>query len=344
MNLPEPVNPWNSQPELEAGRRRPATILVNDVTLREGEQSEGVSFSQETKVELALALEQAGVRQMQIGYPGRFPRDGEATQAVSAALATAQIEVIALSFVPDWEQEVDACLESGADVITVVYRSSDRLQKLLGVKRAEALKRAEQAVARAATGNATVAFIPSDSTRADPSHLAQLWQGAAAAGARRVYVADSMGAATPELIARLVEQAGSLTGLPVGVHCHNDFGLVVANTLAGVNAGAQIVDVAVNGLGDRAGNAPLEEVVAALALLYGIDAGVDLQWLTTLSRLFAQASDRPLHPNKPISGPSVFVHTLPTHIQAIELDSRSIQPFEPELVGNQQRIEPRIDA
>jgi isopropylmalate/homocitrate/citramalate synthase len=344
MSLPEPVSPWNSQPELENGAGRSATILVNDVTLREGEQSEGVSFSQETKVELALALEKAGVRQMQIGYPGRFPRDGEATQAVSQALATAQVEVVALAFVPDWEQEVDACLESGANVVSVVYRSSDRLQKLLRVTRAEALQRTEQAVARAAKGNVTVAFIPSDSTRADPNHLVQLWQKAAAAGARRVYVADSMGAATPQLITRLVEQARSLTSLPVGVHCHNDFGLVVANTLAGVNAGAQVVDVAVNGLGDRAGNAPLEEVVAALALLYGIDTGVDLQSLTDLSRLFAETSGRPLHPNKPISGPSVFVHTLPTHIQAIERDSRSIQPFEPELVGNQQRIEPRIDA
>ena len=343
MSLPEPVNPWNSLP-LEAARRRASTILVNDVTLREGEQSEGVSFSQDTKVELALALEQAGVRQIQVGYPGRFARDGEATRAVSAALTAARVEVIALSFVPDWEHEVDACLESGADVITVVYRSSDRLQKLLGVTKAEAVRRAGEAVARAAAGDATVAFIPSDATRADPDHLSELWQAVAAAGAECVYVADSMGAATPELIALLVERARSLTDLPVGVHCHNDFGLVVANTVAGVNAGAEIIDVAVNGLGDRAGNAPLEEVVAALGLLYGIDTGIDLRSLTGLSQLLAQASGRPLHPNKPISGPSVFVHTLPTHVKAIEADSRSIQPFEPELVGNRQRIEVRIDA
>jgi isopropylmalate/homocitrate/citramalate synthase len=152
-----------------------------------------------------------------------------------------------------------------------------------------------------------------------------------------------MGAATPELTAWLVRRAHAATGLPVGIHCHNDFGLVVANTIAGVLAGAEIVDVAVNGLGDRAGNAALEEVVAALTLLYGIDTGIDLASLTALSQRFAAASGRPLPANKPITGP-VFTHTLPTHVEAIQADSRSIQPFEPELVGNVQRIEARIDA
>jgi isopropylmalate/homocitrate/citramalate synthase len=343
LSLPEPVNPINLLPELAALRRPPKTLLVNDVSLREGEQSEGVSFPREVKVELAVALEAAGVPQIQIGYPGRFARDGEATHAVKEALSHACVEVVALAFVDDWEREIDACLESGAHVISVAYRSSDRLHRLLGITRADALRRTEDAVSRAASGHATVSFIPSDSTRADPTFLAQLWTVAADAGADRIYVADSMGAATPELVSLLVSRARE-TGLPVGVHCHNDFGLVVANTLAGVLAGAEIVDVAVNGLGDRAGNAPLEEVVAALALLYSIESGVELGALTQLSRSFAETSGRELHANKPITGPAVFTHTLPTHVQAIEADSRSIQPFEPELVGNVLRIEPRLDA
>jgi isopropylmalate/homocitrate/citramalate synthase len=344
MSLPAPVNPWNLAPDLEEKHRRPGSVLLNDVTLREGEQSEGVSFSQELKVELALALEAAGVRQIQVGYPGRFERDRAATRAVSGALEHAKVEVVALAFVADWEAEIDACLESGADVVTVVYRASDRLHALLGVSRSDALRRAEEAVVRAARGDAAVSFVPSDATRADPDFLVRLWEAAASAGAGRVYVADSMGAATPGLVASLVERASAVTSLPVGVHCHNDFGLAVANSIAGVNAGAELVDVAVNGLGDRAGNAPLEEVVAALALLYGVETGIDLRSLTGLSARFAEAAGRPLHPNKPISGPSVFVHSLPTHVQAIEADSRSIQPFEPELVGNTQRIEDRLDA
>ena len=341
MSLPEPASPLNALLELEAERRPPPALLLNDVTLREGEQSEGVSFPLEVKIELARALEAAGVPQIQVGYPGRFPRDAEAVRAVSEALECARVEAVALAFVPDWECEVDDCVASGAQVVNVVYRASDRLHALLGVSRDQALRRATEAVARAAAGGVTVAFSPSDATRADPGFLVELWRAAAEAGARRVYVADSMGAATPELVALLVRRARESTGLPVGVHCHDDLGLAVANTIAGVMAGAEIVDVAVNGLGDRAGNAPLEEVATALALLYGLDPGLDLAALTALSERFAEASGRPLPPNKPVTGPAVFAHTLPTHVEAMRRDPRAIQPFEPEIVGNLQRIAPR---
>jgi methanogen homocitrate synthase len=329
---------------LERARHAPSAVLINDVTLREGEQSEGVSFSQETKVELALALERSGVRQIQVGYPGRFERDGAATRAVADAVTDASVEVIALAFVDDWEAEIDACVASGADVITVVYRSSKRLQKVLGVTQEEGIARSEAAVARAAHSDCLVAFLPSDSTRADPRYLGQLWRATSAAGASRVYVADSMGAATPDLMAYLVARARKATNAEVGVHCHNDFGLAVANTIAGVLGGASIVDVAVNGLGDRAGNTPLEEATAALELLYDIDTQIALSTLTSLSEEFAAASGRPIPPNKPISGGSVFVHTLPTHKSAMEADSRAIQAFEPDIVGNTQRLEARIDA
>jgi isopropylmalate/homocitrate/citramalate synthase len=340
----ELVNRWVHLPALTRNRRAPRAVVLGDVTLREGEQSEGVSFSLETKVELARTLERSGVRQIQVGYPGRFERDLEATRAVAAAVEHARVEVVALAFVDDWEAEVDACLASGADIVTVVYRSSDRLQGLLGVTPAEGLARAEAAVARAARGNCQVAFLPSDSTRANPRYLDELWSTASTAGAERVYVADSMGAATPDLMAYLVRRARRAAHVPVGVHCHNDFGLAVANTVAGVTAGAQVVDAAVNGLGDRAGNAPLEEVAAALELLYGVHTGVQLDTLTALSEEFARASGRPLAPNKPISGRAVFVHTLPTHKSAMEADSRAIQAFEPDLVGNTQRLGERVDA
>jgi homocitrate synthase NifV len=343
MTLPEPTSALNAVAELEARRVRPESLVLNDVTLREGEQADGVSFLLETKVELALALEQAGVRRIQIGYPGRFQRDAEAVAAVAASLRLAQVEVVALAFVPDWEREVDACLASGAAIVNVVYRASDRLHGLLGVTAEQAVHRAGEAVARAVAGGATVAFTPSDSTRADPDVLDRLWAAASAAGVSHVYVADSMGAASPELVGLLVRRARSLVGLPVGVHCHDDLGLVVANTLAGVLAGAEIADVAVNGLGDRAGNAPLEEVAAALALLYGIDPGVELTQLTALSQRFAEAAGRPLHASKPVTGPDVFAHVLPTHVDAIRRDPRSIQSFEPELVGNTGRTARRSE-
>jgi isopropylmalate/homocitrate/citramalate synthase len=334
-----PVSPNNFLPELGERRRPPGVVSVNDVTLREGEQSEGVRFGVDTKVELALLLERAGVSSVQVGYPGRSAQDARAVEAVAKALSVAEVEVVALAFVDDWETEIDACIASGAGVVNVVSRSSDRLHRVLGTDREAVLERTRKAVGRVAHAGTPVAFTPSDSTRADPRFLAELWRAAAAEGAHRVYVADSVGAATPELVALLVERAVEATGLPVGVHCHSDFGLGVANTVAGVMAGADRVDVAVNGLGDRAGNAPLEEVVAALELLYELATGIRLADLTAVSRRFAAAAGRELPPNKPISGPSVFSHVLPTHTSAMRLDGRAIQPFEAALVGNLGRLE-----
>lgn len=335
------VSPLNSLPELRAARRPPAAVEINDVTLREGEQSYGVRFDSRSKVELAGMLERHGAASVQAGYPGRFAEDRRAVRAVARALTRARVEAVALAFVPDWEAEIDACLASGAGIINVVSRSSDRLHRVLGTTRIDVLKRTRAAVGRAVGGGAEVVFTPSDSTRADPDYLVELWRTAASAGARRVYAADSVGVATPELVALLVARAAEATGLAVGVHCHNDFGLGVANTVAGVMAGADRVDVAVNGLGDRAGNAPLEEVVATLELLYDVQTGVSIGALTELSRAFADAAGRELPPDKPISGPAVFAHVLPTHTAAMEADSRAIQPFEAEVVGNRGRLRPR---
>lgn len=327
--------------ELTHARTPPQRVTFNDVTLREGEQSEGVSFSLDAKVDLALALEAVGVPQIQVGYPGRFERDAQAATKVASALSSARVEVVALAFVDDWQGEVDASLASGAPIVNIVQRASDRLHRVLGVSRDDVCVRARSAIERAVAGGVAVSFTPSDSTRADPGFLVELWKTAAEAGASRLYVADSMGAATPELVALLVRRAHELTGLPVGVHCHNDFGLVVANTVAGVMAGASFVDVAVNGLGDRAGNAPLEEVATALELLYGVPTGLDLRQLTPLSDRFAAASARQLPPNKPVTGAAVFAHVLPTHVAAMERDSRAIQPFEAEIVGNVGRLQAR---
>ncbi len=343
MPLPQPASPLNAFPTLRTRRHPPSELLLCDVTLREGEQSRGVSFSLEQKVELALALEAAGVRQIQVGYPGRFERDLDATRAVSSALTRAATEVVALAFVPDWEAEISACLASEAAVVNVVHRASDRLHGLLGVNHADVLHRVKGAIRQASSGGATVAFTPSDGTRADQDFLLRMWEVAAEAGADRLYVADSVGVATPELVASLVERARSVGEIPIGVHCHNDFGMVVANTCAGVMAGAELADVAVNGLGDRAGNAPLEEVATALALLYELDSGIDLVELTGLSERVATLAGRTLPTNKPVTGSDVFAHTLPTHVAAIEADARAIQPFEPELVGNRQRIDARPD-
>ena len=254
-------------------------------------------FTLEQKLALALALEHAGVRQIQVGYPGRFARDAEMTRAVVDELQLARVEAVALCFLPEWQNEIDASVATGAGVVLVSMRASKRHRRLLEMTDGT-LARAITAMSRACDSGVAVSFAVSDTTRVDVDLLRRLWVAAAGAGAQSIGIADSVGAATPELIAHLVRLAGTESGLDIGVHCHNDFGLAVANTLAGIMAGAAIADVAVNGLGDRAGNAALEEVVAALAFLYEFDAGIVLSQLTDLSRTFAEASGLPVSPTR----------------------------------------------
>ena len=337
------VSPLNLAESVRALLPMPRTILVNDVTLREAEQSAGISFPLEVKVGLAQLLESAGVSQVQVGYPGLSREQADAAAAVVDAMGSTPVEVGALAFAENWRHQIDACIATGAAVVHITNRTSSRLHALTGVSQHEVLERTGAAIRYAARRGNEVAFGPSDSTRTDIAFLRKTWETAANAGATRIYVTDSVGVATPELIRYLVELAQEVTGASVGVHCHNDFGLAVANTLAGVGAGASIIDVAVNGLGDRAGNASLEETVAALQLLYGTQTGVTLEALTGISEAFASASGRMLHVNKPITGRDVFSHVLPGHVAAVLADPRSLQPFEPKLVGNVQRL-PRADG
>jgi isopropylmalate/homocitrate/citramalate synthase len=332
------VSPLNLVEAVRRGLPMPAAILVNDVTLREAEQSPGISFSIEVKVALARRLESAGVSQVQVGYPGLSSEQADAATAVVDAMRSTRVEVGALAFVEDWRGQIDACISTGASIVHVTNRTSQRLHAMGGISPQEVLERTDAAVRYAARRGHEVTFGPSDSTRTDIAFLREAWKTAANAGATRIYVTDSVGVATPELVRHLVELAQETAGVSVGVHCHNDFGLAVANTLAGVAAGASIVDVAVNGLGDRAGNTSMEETVAALHLLYGTDTGITLAALTSISEAFAVASGRVLHDNKPITGRDVFTHVLPGHVAAIKADPLSMQPFRPELVGNVQRL------
>jgi isopropylmalate/homocitrate/citramalate synthase len=337
--LPLAASALNGLDALVERRTPPASLRVTDVTLREAEQAgEGVVFTLEQKLELALALERAGVRQVQVGYPGRFARDFEMTRAVVQELQLARVEAVALCFLPEWQNEVDASIATGAGVVLVSMRASERHRRLLGMTEDEVVARATSAIGRACDTGVAVSFAVSDTTRVGIDLLRRLWAAAAGAGAKSIGIADSVGAATPELIAHLVRLARTESGLDVGVHCHNDFGLAVANTLAGIMAGATIADVAMNGLGDRAGNAALEEVVAALAFLYELDSGIALSQLTELSRTFAEASGLPVPAHKAITGDETFTHSLPTHVNAMQQDERALQPFEAALVGNTGRL------
>jgi isopropylmalate/homocitrate/citramalate synthase len=313
-------------------------VRLNDVTLREGEQASCAAFTWDDRRRIATELDAAGVPSIQLAFAKGSSEAREETRTLVACLERARAQVLVVGFAADWKQQIDAALGSDVSALRLVFRCSDILLEGLGVSRQEALERSEQVVAYACGQGAAVEFSATDATRADAGFLRAIWRVATDAGATVIGIPDTVGVATPEAMAYLVGVAQETTALPIAVHCHNDFGLAVANTIAGLRAGARIADVTINGLGDRSGNAPLDEVVMCLHLLYGVMTGIEIERLTDLSTLLADITGIPLPEQKPIVGTQAFAHKLDIHVQMAVREPLTFQAFVPELVGNRQRI------
>jgi len=332
------LSPWNSRPDV----RQAVTsrdVFLCDCTLREGEQSAGAAFAIEKKLELAHVLDDVGIKQIQIGYPGVSQEDFDIVKLFVEDGFTADLESISMIHVPNWRHHVEAGLESGVDIVSMQFGVSDiRLEKVLGMSRAEVLDTIAQAVAYAKDQGAFVSFSPTDATRADPDFLIEVVQTLAASGADRIRVTDSMGACGPTGFRAMVKTVTEAVDVPVGVHVHNDFGLGMANVCAALEGGAHWVDCVVNGLGERAGNVSLDEVAMTLELIYEYSTGIDLARLTELARVVEDMSNLRLPSSKPIVGSSAFAHQLDNHIRGVLQDPAAYEPFSPDLVGNQRKF------
>ena len=256
-----------------------------DVTLREGEQGSEASFTLEEKVALALRLDQIGVRQIEVGWPGKSALDRDALRQLRQKGMKAKTQALVQIYQPDWKWQVDATLDCAPDIIALLHPTSElRLQWTDKLSHKEVIDRCREAVAYARGRGAIVALTPTDVTRTELDFLKQLVTAAVDAGAQRINLPDTVGVVMPGAFGFLVRQVSETVPVPIHVHCHNDFGLALANILAAVEAGASIVDAAVNGLGERSGNPALDEVAAALELFYGLDTGIELEQLYSLSR------------------------------------------------------------
>ncbi len=330
------VSPLNARPELPGPAEFPTSAILHDVTLREGEQASAVAFSTDDKVMIASLLDEAGIPQIEIGYGAE---DRPAIAAIRAAGIRATLTVLVPAFRANWREAIDASLEAGVDVVLVLFRSSDQHLAMLGIDRTDALRRAAAAVEYAVErGAPLVGFNTSFTPLADPEFLPRLYRVAYDAGARRFGIADSTGVATPETIAFLVRLVTDVADVPVSVHVHDDFGMAVANALAGLRAGARIADVSVLGLGERAGNAPTEELATALEGLYGIATGLRLEKLQILAQTVSRITGVPIPAHKPIVGEDVFAQKLEMHVQVTARDPRLHEPFAPELVGHRRLL------
>jgi len=306
------------------------SITLLDTTLRDGEQTPGVSFSLEAKLAIARKLDELGVGIIEAGSAVTSESEARAIKAVSSEGLDARI----FSFARIVKGDIDAAVSAGVSGVHLVAPTSDaHIEKKLKISRAQLLERVSGSVSYAKSNGLVVELSAEDGSRTQPDFLESVFRAGLDAGADRLCVCDTVGVLTPERAKPLFEVLSSRFRVPLAVHCHNDLGLAVANSLAAVRGGAREVHCTVNGLGERTGNAPLEEVAVSLSKHYGYETGLALSLLTSASDLVSTLSGVSVSLNKPIVGRHAFVHTAGIHIDGMLKDSSTYEALTPELVG-----------
>lgn len=330
-------SPYNFDPRVTASERIRPTITIADVTLREGQQAADVALGPDDEVEIARALEAIGVPVVQVGYAGA---DDASVRRIRRACPKLVLAVLLVGWKDDALDAMRSAQEAGADLCSVLFRSADAHLADLGFTRERALERVRELVRAARdSGWRHVAFGPSFSMLADLDHLMAMYRAALEAGATVIAVNDSMGTAKPSAVRFIVERMRALSETAgVRVHTHDDYGLALANALAGLEGGADWFEVSVNGLGERSGNVPLEEFAAAAEGLYGVGTGLRTEGLVELCRLVERVTGVVIPPMKPVAGEHCFANKLEIHVQAAATDRALMEPYDPALVGNRRTL------
>lgn len=330
-------SPYNFVGKAQAREHIRLPLRLIDVTLREGQQAAEVAFGPADEIEFARALLAAGVRYVQVGYAGA---DDASIRRIHAACPDLHLAALVVGWKDDALDAMRSARDAGADVCSVLFRSADSHLAAIGYTRDSARARVRELVEGARRlGYPTVIYGSSFATQADLNFLRELYRAAIEAGAHVISLADSLGTAKPEAIRFLVEEMREVAGdAGIRLHMHNDYGLALANTLAGIEAGADWVEVTVNGLGERSGNCCLEELVLALGGLYGVETGVDPRRLSSLSQLVARLTGAEIPPMKPVVGANAFANKLEIHVQAVAKNPGLMEPYDPSLVGNRRSI------
>jgi isopropylmalate/homocitrate/citramalate synthase len=322
---------WTGELNRRALEPQPHVVVgLYDTTLRDGEQTVGVVLDPADKLEIARALDAAGVDRIEAGFPRVSESDYEAVRLIAAAGLRAEV----WGFSRAVRADVEALVELGVQASVIESPISEGKLSALGVTHETMLERIRSAVAFAAGHGIRVAFFGVDGSRADLEYFRRAYETAVEAGAAEVVVVDTLGVATPEAAAYLVGETAEWLGhdIPIHWHGHNDFGLATAAAVAAVQAGARWVHGTVNGMGERAGNADLLEVALALEALYGVPTHLRLELARELADLVQQRSRYALAPWKPVTGANLFVRESGA-VAAQFHDPPAIEPYASQLVG-----------
>jgi 2-isopropylmalate synthase len=312
------------------------TIRVFDTTLRDGEQTPGVSLTPVEKLEIAQALDALGVDVIEAGFPITSKGEQEGVRMIAKAGLRAEVCGLARADKAD----IDTAIGCGITGIHVFLASSDiHLEHKLHITREQMLKRSADSVKYAKSFGVKVEFSAEDATRTDMEFFKQVVKTVSDAGIDRFDIPDTVGISTPQRISEYVKAARSVSDVMISMHCHNDYGMAVANSLAGILAGADQAHVTINGIGERSGNSSLEEFVMGCYNLYGWRTKIDYSRLYETSRKVAALTGVVVQPNKAIVGDNAFGHESGIHTHGILSNPSTYEPFDPSMVGRSRWLQ-----
>jgi len=315
--------------------RNLAYVRIFDTTLRDGEQTPGVSLTIEDKLEIAHQLDMLGVNVIEAGSPMSSEGEKKAVKEIAKAGLKAEICGLARAMREDINASIECDVKS---VHTFISTSNVQMKHAIGLTPEQVLSATVDSVEYIKDHGLICEFSPMDATRSEMKFLKHVCKAAEEAGADRINIPDTVGVMTPPSMRKLIADIRTVVKTPISVHCHDDFGMAVANSLAAVEAGATQVHATINGLGERAGNAALEEVVMALHLIYKRKTGINTRLLYSTSQLVSRLTGIPIQPNKAIVGGNAFAHESGIHTRGVTVVPLTFEPIKPELVGRRRKL------